>query len=176
MSSEVSVRRAEAADFDAWYELFEAVAGEGRWIGAELPLDRDWFVRSFERSLDLDGFARFLAEIGGALVGELGVTAHLGVADLGMMVADGHRGRGVGSALMEACVGWCRDSAMHKVTLHVFPHNAAARALYQRFGFEEEGRLVRHYRRATGQLWDAIPMALVLDEAAPGSPFADAAG
>ena len=63
---------------------------------------------------------------------------------------------------------WCQTSRVHKLTLHVFPHNEAAIALYRKHGFVEEGRLVRHYRRANGELWDAIAMALVLDATSPG--------
>jgi ribosomal protein S18 acetylase RimI-like enzyme len=41
-------------------------------------------------------------------------------------------------------------------------HNKAAIGLYRKFGFVEEGRLVRHIRRADGQLWDLIEMGLLL--------------
>ena len=112
--------------------------------------------------------------IDGHLVGELGVHRQAGVADLGMMVRDGYRGRGIGSALMEACIDWSRANRAHKITLTVFPHNAAGLALYRKHGFTVEGRLVRHWRRRTGELWDAIPMGLVLDDTTPGSPFEDA--
>ena len=44
----------------------------------------------------------------------------------------------------------------------VFPHNAAGIALYRKFGFVDEGRRVMHYRRASGELWDAIEMGLLL--------------
>ena len=51
---------------------------------------------------------------------------------------------------------------MTKLELHVFPHNEAAIALYESFGFEREGYRKRHYRRRDGYV-DAILMALVLD-------------
>ncbi len=51
---------------------------------------------------------------------------------------------------------------MHKLSLDVFPHNAVAIALYRKFGFVEEGQRVKHYRRASGELWDAIDMGLLL--------------
>jgi len=44
----------------------------------------------------------------------------------------------------------------------VFAHNEAAIALYRKSGFAEEGRLTRQYRRASGELWDAIVMGLLL--------------
>ena len=40
--------------------------------------------------------------------------------------------------------------------------NDAAIALYRKFGFVEEGRRVRHYRRASGELWDSLVMGLLL--------------
>ena len=39
---------------------------------------------------------------------------------------------------------------------------SAAIALYRRCGFAEEGRRVRQYRRASGELWDSIVMGLLL--------------
>ncbi len=88
-----------------------------------------------------------------------------------MGVADGWRGRGIGSLLMEQAVAWSRDQGAHKISLEVWPHNTGARALYEKFGFVAEGRLRRHWRRANGELWDSIPMGLVLDETSPGSPY-----
>lgn len=41
-------------------------------------------------------------------------------------------------------------------------HNAAAIARYHKYGFAEEGRRPQQYRRAGGELWDAIVMGLAL--------------
>jgi ribosomal protein S18 acetylase RimI-like enzyme len=79
-----------------------------------------------------------------------------------MAVAREWRGRGVGSALVSAAIERARAEGLHKVSLDVFPHNAAGIALYRKFGFVEEGRRVGHYRRANGELWDAIVMGLLL--------------
>ena len=51
---------------------------------------------------------------------------------------------------------------LHKLSLSVFAHNDAAIALYRKFGFVEEGRRVKHYRRASGELWDSLEMGLLL--------------
>ena len=170
----VSVRAAEASDFDAWFEIFELVAAEGRWVGAEAPLPRSFMQKHFDRELRNEAAVTFLAEVDGALVGRIGIEDHRGCAELGMLVHAEHRGQGVGAVLMEACLDWCRDRGCHKVTLSVFPHNGAAIALYRRFGFQVEGRQARHFRRRNGELWDALLMGLVLDADAPGSPHLDA--
>jgi RimJ/RimL family protein N-acetyltransferase len=81
------------------------------------------------------------------------------VADLGLMVAAPHRRRGVGSALLDAAVTWARETGVRKLELHVFPHNEAAIALYEKYGFRREGYRQAHYRREDGYV-DAILMAL----------------
>jgi ribosomal protein S18 acetylase RimI-like enzyme len=80
-----------------------------------------------------------------------------------MAVAAGWRGRGVGTALLAEAVDRAGKAGAHKLALQVWPHNTAAIALYERFGFQREGYLRRHYRRRTGELWDAIIMGLPLD-------------
>ena len=66
--------------------------------------------------------------------------------------------------------------AVHKVTLTVWPHNGRAIALYRKFGFEVEGRLVRHHRRRNGELWDVLSMGVVLDTSSSGSGLDDQLG
>lgn len=172
----IVIRHAEPDDFDAWFRLYDAVAAEGKWIGGEAPSDREARRRSFEAHLSSDDAVTLLAEAERQLVGILGVQVHGGVADLGMMVASGWRGRGVGSALMEACIGWSKEHGAHKIVLELWPHNVAARRLYAKHGFKQEGLLVRHYRRRNGELWDAVRMGLVLDHTSPGCPFRAHAG
>jgi ribosomal protein S18 acetylase RimI-like enzyme len=85
-----------------------------------------------------------------------------GFGEIGMAVARDWRGRGVGSALMAGAIEWARAEGLHKLSLSVFAHNAAAVALYRKCGFVEEGRRVQQYRRKNGELWDAIDMGLLL--------------
>ena len=42
-----------------------------------------------------------------------------------MLVDRGWRGRGVGSALVQAAIGWARGQGLHKLCLEVFAHNTA---------------------------------------------------
>jgi RimJ/RimL family protein N-acetyltransferase len=166
------VRRATLDDLDALFELVDAVVAEDKWLGAQPPLDRATTYERWRTDLDDPHAVRFVVDDDGELVGEANAHARGGRADLGMAVARGHRGRGVGSALLGAVIDWARTQDAHKVTLQVWPHNQQGRLLYERFGFVEEGRLRRHYRRQSGELWDAIVMGLVLDDTSPGSRFA----
>jgi len=89
------------------------------------------------------------------------VTRH--VATLGMFVIATWRGRGVGTALMSEALRWARSAGVERVELTVYPHNDAAIALYRKFGFVEEGRLVRHAKKSYGYE-DEILMAAWLGE------------
>lgn len=137
--------------------LHAAVAEERDGIATEPPVDVDaWAAR-----WHLEG--TLVAVAGGEVVGSLHVEAsRFGFGELGMAVAREWRGRGVGSALLEAAIAWARERGLHKLSLSVFPHNAAAIALYRKYGFVEEGLRVKHYRRASGELWDALEMGLLL--------------
>ena len=164
------VRRAAPGDVPAAVDLYGAVAREGRWIGREV-VDRVERAAELAASLDRPDTAVFVAEASGELIAQLGITLRpYGVADLGMHVAAAWRGRGVGSAILGAAIDWARQGGAHTVSLQVWPHTDAALALYRKFGFVEEGRLRRHYRRLNGELWDAVVMGLVLDERSPGPP------
>ena len=137
--------------------LFAAVAEERDGIATEPPVD----IEARAASWTLDG--TLVAEAGGEIVGSVHVEASPhGFGELGMAVAREWRGRGVGSALVAAAIEWSRRRGLHKLSLGVWPHNAAAIALYRKFGFVEEGRRTKHYRRASGELWDSVDMGLLL--------------
>ena len=137
--------------------LFAAVAEERDGIASEPPID----VEECAANWKLD--ATFLAVADGEVIGSLHVDhTRFGFGEIGMMVARDWRGRGVGGALLGAAIEWARERGLHKLSLGVFAHNAAAIGLYRKFGFVEEGLRVKHYRRANGELWDAIEMGLLL--------------
>ena len=159
-----AVRRARLEDLPAVVDLLAAVAGEGRWLGTEGPVDQADRLARLRGAFGEESQALYVATAAEQVIGELTMKLQAyGVAELGMLVATSWRGRGVGSALLAAGVEWAREAGAHKVGLQVWPHNAAARALYRKFGFIEEGVLRHHYRRRNGEVWDAVVMGLVLD-------------
>jgi RimJ/RimL family protein N-acetyltransferase len=162
----IDVRPAESGDAAALVELATAVTAEpegwlltdSRWRSVG---DERRYIRALRRHPHA---ALYVAEADGELVGRLSVTrdpnpssAH--VADLGLMVAATHRRQGVGSALLEAAEAWAHAARVTKLELHVFPHNTAAIALYERLGYLREGFRHNHYRRGDGKFVDAILMA-----------------
>jgi L-phenylalanine/L-methionine N-acetyltransferase len=157
--AEFAVRPARVADGRAMAKLFAAVAEERDGIATEPPVDIDQRAAQFARSAD----ASIVAVAGGRIIGGIHIEAsRFGFAEFGMMVDRGWRGRGVGTALVRAAIDFGRSQALHKLCLEVFPHNTAGIALYAKCGFVEEGRRVKQYQRANGELWDSIVMGLLL--------------
>ncbi|MEL6915288.1 MAG: GNAT family N-acetyltransferase [Pseudomonadota bacterium] len=59
----------------------------------------------------------------------------------GIFVCETARGQGVGSKLLDAVLWTARMNRYAEVRLDVIDSNARARALYERYGFEEIGRM-----------------------------------
>ena len=153
----VEIRHARDHDRLPLAELFAAVAAERDGIATEPPVD----VEARAASWKLDG--SLVAVSAGRIVGSIHVEpSRFGFGEVGMAVARDWRGRGVGAALLSAAIEWARGQGLHKLSLAVFPHNAAAIALYRKFGFVDEGLRAKHFRRASGELWDALEMGLLL--------------
>jgi RimJ/RimL family protein N-acetyltransferase len=164
------IRPAHTRDAAALVALAEEIASEPEgWLisdgGWRTAADERRYLRAIRRYRDA---AVFVAESEDGIVGRLSVgrdphPASRHVADLGLMVADGYRRRGIGRALLEQAVAWAREAGVRKLELHVFPWNEPAIHLYEQFGFEREGLRKDHYRRG-GEYVDAILMALLLPE------------
>jgi RimJ/RimL family protein N-acetyltransferase len=166
----IRIRRAEPGDATALVRLAEAVGREEeRWIlaseGWRSIGDERRYLKTVLRHPDA---AVFVAEDDGVVVGRLSLSrdpnpASRHVADLGLMVAASHRGKGIGTMLLEEAVKWSRVSEIRKLELHVFPWNQPALRLYESFGFEQEGYRKGHYARED-ELVDAILMAYLIPD------------
>lgn len=85
----------------------------------------------------------------GALVGALSCerdprikVRHIGHVTA-MMVRDGQHGRGIGSALLDACIAGARSAGIERLTINVTTTNLRALRLYERMGFRRYGTLVQ---------------------------------
>jgi RimJ/RimL family protein N-acetyltransferase len=165
----IRIRPAKPDDAAALVQLGAAVGREPEgWLlntdGWRSVSEERRYLRALRRHPDA---AVFVADDEGAVVARLSIArdphgASRHVADLGLMVADSHRRRGIGRALLEQAEAWARASGVSKLELHVFPWNEPAIRLYEEYGFEREGLRKGHYRRG-GELVDAILMAYRVD-------------
>lgn len=104
-----------------------------------------------------------VALLGDKMVGSAELQRHPGrrrhCALLGLGVHDDHQGQGVGKAMLHALVDAAdRWLDIKRIELNVFTDNAAAIALYRRFGFVEEG-VMRAYAFRDGAYVDSLMMA-----------------
>jgi GNAT superfamily N-acetyltransferase len=129
--AEFVVRPARVGDAQAMAALMAAVAQERDGIATEPPVDIDERAVRFARSAG----ESVVAVAGGRIVGMLNVhVSRHGFGEFGMLVERGWRGRGVGSALVQAAIGWARGHGLHKLCLEVFTHNTAASAEWLPYG------------------------------------------
>ena len=160
------IRRAEPGDAQALVALAREVGAEPQgWLitrnSWRSVADERRYLKALRRHT---GAAVYVADTDhGDIAARLSVArdphpASRHVADLGLMVAAGHRRKGIGTALLEQAVVWAHETDVSKLELHVFPHNAPAIALYEKFGFVREGYRRGHYRRGD-ELIDAVLMA-----------------
>ena len=172
----IAIRPADPSDAP---ELVSLAAAVGQEPGGWLLTTETWrpvaderrYLKAVRRHADA---AVYVALDGDRIVGRLSLArdphpASPHVADLGLMVAETHRRRGIGTALLEAAVSWAKGSGVSKLELHVFPWNEPAIELYERFGFEREGLRRGHYLR-DGEAVDALLMAYHLPSGSGSLP------
>lgn len=109
-----------------------------------------------------------LAFVDGRIAGNLAVRAVNNYrkmrhrAGLGLTVLKEFWHMGVGSTLMKEGIAQARENGFEQIELDVFADNERAVALYQRYGFEEWGRIKRAGRFRDGSYHDELLMGLLL--------------
>lgn len=125
-----------------------------------------WSAAAFESALT-DKNTQSISALApdGALIGfAFGLRAGDDIELLTLCVAPAARRCGVADALLtELAEGGARDG-FSRFTLEVAENNAAACALYRRFGFEPIARRKRYYRQPSGPAIDALILAKNLIE------------
>ena len=121
-----------------------------------------WSKKTFEGAFGAETVSIFAAMEDDTL---LGYACLLVIAPEGELmniaVDDCYRGRGIGSALMEAVLDRASVLGAEDVFLEVRDSNAPARHLYEKHGFEILGRRKKYYQKPVE---DAILMKRTLGE------------
>jgi ribosomal protein S18 acetylase RimI-like enzyme len=123
-------------------------------------------VREFVLGNLRDGNPQVVALAGETVVGWCdvlrgGMPTRRHAGTLGVGVLERWRGRGIGGSLLVSAIGLARERGFERIELAVRVDNPGARLLYERLGFEHEGRLRRHLR-VDGESHDSFMMALLL--------------
>jgi len=123
------IRPMTLADYDRVYALWMSCKNMGF-------NDLDDSREGTERFLRCNPNTNFVAESDGELAGVIlaGQDGRRGYI-YHMCVAEGHRRRGVGSALAERCLDALRAEGINKVALVAFKRNDAGNAFWKHMGF-----------------------------------------
>lgn len=164
----VTLRQGRVSDAVGLLAGVNAVAAEGRYyINERLKVTTEEEHRWIRmQNGGPKGLLVLVETPGGKVVGNMSVTRaradkgqHRAEVGLGMLAP--YRGQGIGRALLEEAVRWSRHHGVKKLTLQVFSSNTRARALYESFGFVEDGVNRRHFK-VKGRYVDNVNMALWL--------------
>lgn len=159
--TEITIRHSRPEDLEGILAIYSQPHAYGNTLQLPLPSQAQWTRRLAEPA---EGTHYLVAEDDGVIVGQLTLIAHAQarrkhVATFGMGVRAEHTGQGVGSRLLEHALdltdNWLN---VHRVEIEVYVDNEPAVKLYEKFGFEVEGRL-RDYAFREGVYVDAWAMA-----------------
>lgn len=162
---EVSLRAASTEDASGVHDLIDTVARERRWL---LNTEAYWSVAAQRQTLlniRQSGGVTLIAVAGeGEVVGWLelsrpvtDLTRH--TATLGVSLLPSYRNAGLGTALMRSAEQAGRERGIEKLELTVRSTNTRAVALYERLGWQLEGRAVRAFKQE-GVYEDRLYMGL----------------
>ena len=150
------VRRARAGDAADFSRMMSEPEVYANLMQLPLPSEDAWRSRLEAYAAGGRDDLQLVAELDGRVVGSLGLHPQTTLrrrhaALLGISVERSAQRRGVGTALLQAACdyadGWAQ---ILRIELTVFTDNAAALALYQRFGFRIEGTHRAYAMRAGG--------------------------
>lgn len=113
-----------------------------------------------------------VAEVDGEIVGSVDCTADDSAltrdmtrhcVEIGVSVRRPWRDRGIGTALLQRAIDWARNLGnIGRIELEVFDYNERAIHVYEKLGFQVEGRRRRAYLR-DGRYIDSLWMALLIE-------------
>lgn len=148
--SELLIVRYTPADLDALMEIENA------------SFTAPWSRESYEELAPLESISIWVAKTGEKLAGYMLLQHVAGEMELHTIaVAEDLRRRGIGMRLMEHMLEESRRLGVNRIFLQVRPSNAAARRLYEKFGFRAVGIRRAYYR---DNFEDALVMRLEMDK------------
>lgn len=154
-----TIRPKGERDVEAVVALLAEVAREGRYIATEWPFDPDERARIHRDALLTRQTVGWVAIADRTIIGDLSLfNLHSDEPELGMVVAQAHRGRKIGRALLEQAVAWAHTNDKPALRLRVFPDNDRARALYRATGFVDVELQPGAIQRRDGTALDVMLM------------------
>lgn len=165
----LTIREANIKDAKGIVKLIESVGKEKIYMVSEEPGWTEEEEKQMIKRLDRGKDLILVADYGGQIVGCLTLFRYYGgrsskvqhVGEIGISVDAKYRNMGIGSKLFEYAIDWAKKRSYSKLCLSVFSSNANAIHLYEKYGFEEEGRRRKQFKIGNEYV-DEIMMGLFL--------------
>lgn len=159
----MEVRDTTDADVERLAALIDSVARERRYLAATVGFPVDG-TRAFIASVKAAGGVHVVAVASGEVIGWCDIVPNAfegmqHVGRLGMGVQKDHRSGGIGRELLGVAIHKAFAGALDRIELEVFASNHVAVRMYERLGFECEGRKVAA-RRLDGVTDDILVYAM----------------
>jgi phosphinothricin acetyltransferase len=159
------IRLAGAADAEAIRAIRNDVIERSTAMWTTRPVSpgdgRAWLAENLARR------SAYVAEAGGRVVGYANWApwrprdGYRHTVEDSVYLAEGHQGRGLGAALLQALIAGARDSGAHVMMASIEASNAPSVTLHQRHGFELVGT-AREVGTKFGRWLDLTMMRLAL--------------
>ncbi|CAH2213555.1 GNAT family N-acetyltransferase [Tepidibacter aestuarii] len=139
-----------------------------RETGEGLLTPEDFEKLIYEDSIDEKSIF-LVAEVEGEIVGftrcqgtKLSRFRHK--AEFGICISKKYWGYGIGKVLLENILIWANNVGIEKISLTVVQTNTKAIKLYKRYGFAEEGLLIKDRIHKDGNYYNTVIMGRLLDK------------
>ena len=165
------LRQAYRSDAKSIIDYFNSIGGETNFLSfgaGEFRYTIEQEEEILESYLRSDNQVYILAMIKDEVAGAINLGAsqkkrlkHIG--EFGLSVRKKHWNKGIGTYLLQAMLDWTTtNSFIRKINLIVQVENLKAIALYEKFGFEVEGR-IRRDSCIDGKFFDTFRMGKLID-------------
>lgn len=132
---------------ESFAQTLDLVAKERKYLGTVtgFPLES---IKDFIHTAEVNDFAQYFALDGGIVIGWCDIIpknqegfTHVGNLGIGLLAE--YRHKGIGSVLLQKALEHAKErNNLEKVELEVFESNINAIRLYEKFGFQHEGKRI----------------------------------
>lgn len=164
---EVTIRLLEEGDHDAML-AFGAALPEDDWLYLELDFHNPNTIARLVNAAAAENWRQVVAVAGDLIVGYSNVRLLPGwkshVGDSHLVIRQGWRRSGLGTALAQTILEAARDLGVEKVIAEMLEAQTAGRAIFKHLGFHVEGILNDHVCDHHGKRHDMLIMAYQLED------------
>lgn len=172
-SHKLILRSPKESDAQSLIDLMQTVDRETKFLGREpgefnFTLEQE---KEFIKSKASNNKSRFLvAELDGEIIGSchvehvLNQKRYLHRAAMAVTVRKDYWNKGIGSKLMQECIGWCKEKGVEQLELEVVTQNERAVSMYKKFGFDVYGTKKHALKYEDGTYADEYIMCLFLND------------